>query len=215
MESVMSDEVVFYYNPMSRARIVHWMLEEVGQPYRVELVDMSKREHKRPAFLAVNPMGKLPALVHRGVAVTESAAICAYLADAFAAAGLAPPMDSPQRGTYYRWMFFGAGCLEAALMDRMLERPASDRPTALGYGCYEDTVNVLEKALTPGPFLLGNQFSAADVYVGSQLGFGMMMKSLEPRPAFGAYLARLDERPAYKRATQDSQKYMAQLKASA
>jgi glutathione S-transferase len=215
MEGVMSDEIVFYYNPMSRARTVHWMLEEVGQPYRLELLDFSKGEHKRPDFLAINPMGKLPALVHRGTVVTEAGAICAYLADAFPAAGLAPPPDSPQRGTYYRWMFFAAGCFEPAIIDHMLERPASDRRSSMGYGCYEDTVNVIEKAVTPGPFILGDRFSAADVYVGSQMGFGMMMKSLEPRPAFGAYLGRLAERPAFKRAIELSGKYMAQLKASA
>jgi glutathione S-transferase len=210
----MSDEIVLYYNPMSRARIVHFMLEEVGQPYRMELVRFDKGEHKTPAFLAVNPMGKLPALVHRGTAVTEAAAICAYLADAFPAAGLAPALDSPGRGTYYRWMFFGAGCVEPAIMDRMLARPAADRPTALGYGCYEDTMNALEKAVTPGPFILGDRFSAADVYIGSQIGFGMMTKSLEPRPSFQAYMARITERPAYKRAQEQGEKYMAQLKAT-
>lgn len=211
----MSDEIVFYYNPMSRARIVHWMLEEVGAPYRMELISFDKGEHKKAAFLAVNPMGKLPALVHRGTAVTETAAICAYLADAFPAAGLAPAPTSPERGTYYRWMFFAAGCVEPALMDRMLSRPAASRPTANGYGCYEDTVNTLEKALSPGPFILGDRFSAADVYIGSQIGFGMMMKSLDPRPAFGAYVARFAERPAYKRANEQAEALVARTKASA
>ena len=211
----MSEEIVLYYNPMSRARIVHFMLEEVGQPYRMELVRFDKGEHKTPAFLAVNPMGKLPALVHRGTAVTEAAAICAYLADAFPAAGLAPALESPERGTYYRWMFFGAGCVEPALMDRMLSRPAAEKPTALGYGCYEDTVNALERAVKPGPFILGERFSAADVYIGSQIGFGMMMKSLEPRPSFESYMARIADRPAYKRAQEQAEKYMVQLKATA
>src|SRR5215475_11414660 len=161
----MSEEIVFYHNPLSRARIVHWMLEEAGAPYRMELVNFEKGEHKKPAFLAVNPMGKLPAIVHRGVAVTESAAICAYLADAFPAAGLAPPVSAPERGAYYRWMFFGAGCVDPALMDRMMSRPAVPRPSSNGYGCYEDTMNALEKALSPGPYILGDRFSAADVYV--------------------------------------------------
>ena len=211
----MSDEIVFYYNPMSRARIVHWMLEEVGAPYRKELVSFDKGEHKKQAFLAINPMGKLPALVHRGIAVTETAAICAYLADAFPAAGLAPALTSPERGTYYRWMFFAAGCFEPALIDRMTERPASPKPMANGYGCYEDTVSTLEKALKPGPYILGDRFSAADVYVGSQIGFGMMVKSLDPRPAFGAYLDRLHARPAFKRANEQAEQLMAQMKASA
>ena len=210
----MSEEIVLYYNPMSRARIVHFMLEEVGQPYRMELVRFDKGEHKTPAFLAVNPMGKLPALVHRGTAVTEAAAICAYLADAFPAAGLAPALDSPERGTYYRWMFFGAGCVEPALMDRMLSRPAADKPSALGYGCYEDTMNALEKALTPGPFILGDRFSAADVYIGSQIGFGTMTKSLEPRPSFQRYLGQLSQRPAYQRFQQQSEQQLARMKAA-
>jgi len=203
-----TEDVIFYYNPMSRARIVHWMLEEVGTPYKMELISFEKGEHKQAAFLAVNPMGKLPALVHRGVVVTEAAAICAYLADAFPAAGLAPALTSPERGTYYRWMFFAAGCFEPAIVDRMTSRPASPKPTANGYGCYEDTVNTLEKALTPGPFILGKKFSAADVYVGSQIGFGMMTKSLESRPAFDAYLARVHDRPAFKKANEQAEKMM-------
>src|SRR6266481_4061268 len=215
MEGVMSEEIVLYYNPMSRARIAHLMLEEVGKPYRMELVRFDKGEHKTPAFLAVNPMGKLPALVHRGTAVTEAAAICAYLADAFPAAGLAPALDSPQRGTYYRWMFFGAGCVEPALMDRMMSRPAPPRPSSNGYGCYEDTVGTLEKALTPGPYILGDRFSAADVYIGSQIRFGLMMKSLEAKPVFETYAARLAERPAAKRVAEQAEKFMAELKASA
>jgi glutathione S-transferase len=211
----MSDEVVFYYNPMSRARIVHWMLEETGAPYRIELISFDKGEQKKPSFLAVNPMGKLPAVVHRGVTVTEAGAICAYLADAFPAAGLAPAPTAPERGTYYRWMFFGAGCAEPAMMDRMTSRPASPRPSANGYGCYEDTVSTLEKALTPGPYVLGDRFSAADVYVGSQIGFGMMMKSLDPKPVFEAYVGRLNQRPAAKRANEQAERFVAQMKASA
>jgi glutathione S-transferase len=211
----MSDAVVLYYNPMSRARIAHWMLEEVGAPYRMELVSFDKGEHKKAGFLAVNPMGKLPALVHRGTVVTEAGAICAYLADAFSAAGLAPAPGAAERGTYYRWMFFGAGCVEPALMDRMMSRPAPPRPSSNGYGCYEDTVNTLEQAVAPGPFILGDRFTAVDVYIGSQIGFGMMTKSLEPRPAFASYVARIGERPAYKRANEQAEKFTAQMKASA
>lgn len=211
----MSDDVVFYYNPLSRARIVHWMLEEVGAPYRIELVNFEKGEHKKPAFLSINPMGKLPALVHRGVAVTETAAIIAYLADAFPAAGMAPPTTAPERGAYYRWMFFGAGCVDSAMIDRMSSRPEHPRPAANGYGSYEDTLNVLEKALTPGPYILGERFSAADVYIGSQIGFGIMTKTLDPRPVFAGYLARVGERPAYKRAVEQAEKIAVQLKATA
>jgi len=195
----MSDEVVLYSSPMSRGRIVHWMLEEVGAPYRFEVVNLENQEQKKASFLAVNPMGKVPAIVHRGTVVTESGAICAYLADVFPAAGLAPAVDSPARGTYYRWLFFGACCVEPAVIDRMFARPAPSRPGALSYGCYEDALATLEKAITPGPYILGTQFSAADVYIGSQIGFGLMTKALEPRAVFVEYANRLQQRPAYRR----------------
>ena len=208
----MSEPLVFYSSPMSRGRIVHWMLEEVGAPYRFEVVNLESQDQKKPDFLAVNPMGKVPAIVHRGTVVTECGAICAYLADAFPAARLAPPVDSPLRGTYYRWLFFGGTCVEAAVIDRMLSRPPASRPGALGYGSYDDTVATLEKALTPGPYILGAQFSAADVYVGSQIGFGMMMKALEPRPAFKDYLDRVQERPAYKRFMEKSDQIATEMK---
>jgi glutathione S-transferase len=210
----MSEEVVLYYNPMSRARIVHWMLEEVGAPYRTELLSFEKGEHKKPAFLAVNPMGKLPAIVHRNTVVTECGAICAYLADAFPAARLAPANGVPARGTYFRWLFFGAGCVDSALTDRMFSRPPPERTAALGYGSYADTLNALEKALTPGPYILGDRFSAADVYIGAQIGFGLMTKSLEPRPVFQSYVARLSERPAYKRFNEQADKALAEMKAA-
>jgi glutathione S-transferase len=205
----MPDEIVFHHNPMSRGRIVHWMLEEVGAPYRIVLHSFDKLDHKAPAYIAVNPMGKIPAIEHRGVVVTEAAAICTYLADAFPAARLAPALDDPARGTYLRWLFFGAACVDAALVDRMLQRPPAQRPSALGYGCYEDTLGAIEKALTPGPFILGDRFSAADVYVGSQLRWGLMTKSLEPRPIFTAYVARLGERPASLRVTAQTEALLA------
>jgi glutathione S-transferase len=208
----MSDEIVFYHNPMSRARMVHWMLEEVGAPYRIELVDLQKGEQKMPAFLAVNPMGKLPAIMHRGTVITETGAICAYLADAFPAAALAPRWDEPIRGTYLRWMFFGAGCVDSALIDRMLARPTPERTSALGYGRYEDLIATLETAITPGPYILHERFSAADVYIGAQIGFGMMTKTLEPRPSFQSYVGRLAQRPAYKRFEAQSEKLVARMK---
>jgi glutathione S-transferase len=211
----MSEEIIFYHNPMSRARIVHWMLEEVGAPYRIQIVSFDKGEHKQPDFLAINPMGKLPAIVHRGTVVTEAAAICAYLADAFPSAHLAPALDAPTRGTYLRWLFFGAGCIEPALVDKLLARPDVDRPSALGYGSYANVLDTLEQAITPGPFILGDSFSAADVYVGSQIGWGFMVKSLEPRPAFQAYLGRLAARPAMQRMTAQNNELAAKAKADA
>jgi len=210
----MSDSIVFYYNPMSRARIVHWMLEELGVPYEMRLVNLEKGEQKKPEFLAVNPMGKIPAIVHRGVVVTETAAICAYLADAFPQAGLAPALDDPQRGTYFRWLFFAAGCVEPAVLDRLFSRPPIERRMAVGYGSYEDTVNTLEKAVTPGPYILGERFSAADVYIASQIGNGFLTKGLEPRPTLQAYLARCTERPACKRFTAEAERIAAEMKAN-
>lgn len=208
-------ELIFFHHPMSRARIVHWMLEEVGASYTVRLVNMEKGEHKRPEFLAINPMGKLPTIQHGATVVTEAAAICAYLADAFPAANLAPQQSSPERGPYYRWMFFGAGCVEPATIDRMFNRPQVDRPSAVGYGSYEDTMNALEKALQPGPFILGERFSAADVYVGSQIAWGMRTQSIEPRATFQKYVAVLMERPAFKRVLAQNEQYMKQLQQSA
>jgi glutathione S-transferase len=188
-------DITFYTNPMSRGRIVHWMLEELGVPYEMKILDLEKGEHKKAEYLKINPMGKVPAIVHRGVVVTEAAAICTYLADAYPQAKLAPALDDPQRGTYLRWIFFGAGCVEPALIDKMFARAAVERKSALGYGSYDDTLNALETALKPGPYVLGARFSAADVYVGSQIQWGLMIKALEPRPAFLQYVERISARP--------------------
>lgn len=197
----MNEEVVFYHNPRSRAQMAHWMLEEVGAPYRIVPVDFEKGEHKTPAFLALNPMGKLPTIVHRGTVVTETAAIIAYLADVFPEAGLAPATGDPLRGTYYRWLFFGAGCIEPALVDTMLKRPLPEQKGAVGWGSYDDVLNTLKTALSTGPYLLGDTFSAADVYVGSELRWGMMFGApgLEGEKLFEDYVARLKVRPALQR----------------
>jgi glutathione S-transferase len=208
------DTIVFYTNPMSRGRMVHWMLEEVGAPYRVELLSFDKKEHKSPAYLKVNPMGKVPAIVHRGTVVTEVAAICTYLADAFPQAGLAPRIDESARGTYLRWLYFGAGCIEPALIDRMFSRPMPDRPGAIGYGSYDDVMQTLELAIKPGPHILGERFSAADVYIGAQIGWGMTTKAIDPRPSFQAYLGHLSQRPAFKRFNEQTEKLAAQMKAA-
>lgn len=199
----MSDEILLYHNPRSRAAMAHWMLEEVGAPYRIHHIDFERGDNRTPEFLAVNPMGKIPAIVHRGVVVTETAAIIAYLADAFPEAGLAPDTADPARGTYLRWLVFGASCFEPALLDRMLKRPETPKGMT-GYGSYEDTVGALEQALTPGPYLLGERFSAADVYIGAELGWAMQLgaPSLKGNPVFDAYVARVTERDAYRRANQ-------------
>ena len=210
----MTDQVVFYMSPMSRARTVHWMLEELGAPYRIELINLEKGEHKSAAFLKVNPMGKVPAIVHRDAVVTETGAILTYLADAFPGAGLAPSLADPRRGPYLRWMFFAAACIDGALIDRILSRPEPERSGAVGYGKYEHVFDTLEKALTPGPYLLGEPFMTCDLFIAGQLGFGMMMKGVEPRPVFQAYVERSQARAAAKRTNEQSAALIARLKAA-
>lgn len=198
--SRMSETITFYHNPMSRSRVTHWMLEEIGAPYEVKLLDLEKREHKSPEYLAINPMGKIPTIVHRGTVVTETGAIITYLADAFPAAGLAPALDDPKRGTYLRWLFFVGSCIEPAMTDKAFARPAPERPGSVGYGTFEDTMAAIETAIAPGPYILGDEFSAADLYVSAMLGYGMMFKMIDPTPTFEAYVARCNERPAFHRA---------------
>lgn len=196
----MAEDLIFYTNPMSRGRIVRWMLEEVGQPYRTEVLEFGSTM-KSADYLAFNPMGKVPTILHNGTVVTEAAAICAYLADVFPEAGLAPPHGDRHRGSYYRWMFFAAGPVEAALSNKALgfEVP-EERRGMVGYGGVADVVNALEYAVTQSEYIAGERFSAADVYVGSQIGWGMMFGTLEKRPAFEAYWQRISSRPAAVRA---------------
>ena len=195
----MAQALVFYTNPMSRGRLVRWMLEEVGEPYQTEIIDYARM--KAPAYLAVNPMGKVPAIRHGETVVTEGAAICAYLADAFPKAGLAPPPGDPARGAYYRWLFFAAGPLEQAVTDHRLGLdPGPDQRRMVGYGSYGDVLDVIEAQLAARDHLAGERFSAADLYLGSHLAFGMMFGTIESRPAFQAYVERLKARPAWSRA---------------
>lgn len=198
----MSDELIFYTNPMSRGRIVRWMLEEVGQPYRTEVLDYATTM-KAPEYLAINPMGKVPALRHGDTVITECAAICAYLADAFPAARLAPPHTDALRGPYYRWLFFGAGPLEAAWTNQALGVVVPpERERMAGYGNIATVLEVLEKAVARAPYLVGDSFTATDLYIGSQLGFGLQFGMIEKRPAFVEYVGRLSARPAAVRAKQ-------------
>jgi glutathione S-transferase len=196
----MADDLMLYTNPMSRGRIARWMLEEIGQPYRTEMLDYAT-SMKAPAYLAVNPMGKVPALRHGDSVVTESAAICAYLADAFPQAGLAPPPGDRLRAPYYRWLFFVAGPMEYAVSNKALGFVVPrERERMIGYGNLELVMNALEAALSHGDYLVGDGFTAADLYVGSQLGFGMMFGTIEKRPAFQQYWHRLSSRPPCVRA---------------
>lgn len=193
----MTDTVEFYTNPRSRGAIVHWMLEEVGVAYRTHVLDYGTTM-KAPDYLAINPMGKVPAICHRGQVVTEAGAICAYLADAFPEARLAPP--PAERGAYYRWLFFGAGPMEAAVTNAALgvEVPA-DKRGMVGYGSMAQVLDTLEKAVSATPYLAGEAFSAADVYTGSQIGWGLAFGTIEDRPAFRDYWARIKDRPARRR----------------
>ena len=196
----MSDELVFYSHPMSRSRVVRWMLEEVGVPYKTKILEFG-HSMKAPDYLAINPMGKVPAIRHGETVVTEAAAICAYLADAFPAASLAPPSGSRERGPYYRWLFFAAGPIEEAVMDKALGFVVPvEREGLVGYGNLERTLAAVEGALYRSDYIAGDRFTAADVYVGAKIGWGMMFGGIDKRPAFEDYWERLRKRPAAIRA---------------
>ena len=197
-------ELVFYSNPQSRGQIAHWMLEEVGEAYETHWL-VYGGAMKRPDYLAVNPMGKVPALRHlRGgkeAVVTEAAAICAYLAAAFPHKGLMPEGGSPALADYYRWLFFAAGPLEMAVTARTLNWPVSaEQSSMVGFGSYQNVLDTLEGLLAARRFACGDSFTAADVYLGAQVIWGLRFNSIEPRAAFKAYAERLTQRPAYQRA---------------
>ena len=194
----MAADLVFYTNPMSRGRIIRWMLEEVGCEYETEVLDYASTMKGEP-YLSVNPMGKVPAIVHKGRVVTECAAICAYLADAFPEAGLAPATDD--RADYYRWLFFAAGPVEQAVTNRAAGfEPPAERGRMFGYGNFDLAIDTLEKAVAAHPYIAGDRFTAADVYVGSQVAWGLQFGTLPKRDAFAAYAEKLTARDAAKRA---------------
>lgn len=196
----MTETITFYTNPMSRGRIVRWMLEECGVPYETVLLEYGPAM-KSAEYRAINPMGKVPAIVHGKTVVTECAAICAYLADAFPQAGLAPPIE--RRAAYYRWLFFAAGPVEAAVANRSLGIKLNEKQQAtVGYGNLELVTDALVQAVSRSPYVAGENFSAADVYVGSQIGWGMQFGTLEKRTALVDYWARVSERKACRRASE-------------
>lgn len=197
----MSDTTpIFYTHPQSRGRVARWMLEETGVPYETKIVEYGPDGMKAPAYLAINPMGKVPALQHRGHVVTENAAICAYLADAFPQAGLAPAPDDPDRADYLRWLFFVAGPLEAAVLS--IIGKAQIDPRMAGYGRVEDVVDTLDQLLSGRSFIAGDRFTAADLMTAAYLGWYMDFKLLEPRPSFEAYVTKHRQRAAALRAQQ-------------
>jgi len=192
--------VTLFHAPRTRSSGVLALLEELGAPYRLELLDFAKEEHLAPAFRAINPMGKVPALRDAaGAIVTEQVAIYLHLADLFPEAGLAPPIGDAARGPYLRWMVFYAACFEPAVVDRAMER-APGRRAMSPYGDFDTVIDTLAAALAPGPWLLGDRFSAADVLWGTALGWTTQFKLVPERPAFMNYLRRVADRPAMARA---------------
>jgi len=206
----MSDQLTFYTHPMSRGRIVRWMLEELGKPYRTEIMDYATTL-KAPAYLAINPMGKIPAIKHGDTVVTEAAGICAYLADAFPEAGLAPPLGDKRRGPYFRWLFFAAGPVESVIVTRSLGvQVTPEQKRMVGWGDTADALNALETAVAGREFIAGDKFSAADVYVGASIGWGMQFGAIDKRPAFERYSERMQNRPAAIRAREIDDKLLAE-----
>jgi glutathione S-transferase len=201
-------KLTLYHAAPSRSSIARWMLEEIGEPYEIELLHLSEGDQQKPDYLAINPMGKVPALRHGDVVITESAAICTYLADAFPKAGLNVPIGDPRRGIYLKWLFFGPGCVEPAMIDRAAPRKEEARRGMLGYGDFDTVMNVVAKAVEKGPWLLGEQFTTADVVIGSNIRFGMMCKLIPERKEFSDYAARIAARPAAQRAQEKDKELM-------
>ncbi|WP_428408365.1 glutathione S-transferase family protein [Hyphococcus sp.] len=201
---------VFYYCPRTRADTVMWMNEELGGVCDVKVVNLKSGEHKQPEFLKINPMGKVPALVHDGVNVTESAAICAYLADAFFDKGFAPPLNDPKRGAYFRWMFYAPSCIEPMMLDK-LGGVKRENPMAAGYGTEADVLKSIDVALSAGPYILGDKVSAADIVMGSLLNFATMFGAIEKKGKIADYIDRMTARPACVKMQEISAKYASEL----
>ncbi len=206
----MAENLKLYTNPMSRGRIAHWMMEEIGQPYETQYLRYGE-EMNAPTYTAINPMGKVPTLVHNGAVITECAAICTYLADVFPEAGLAPTAE--EKAQYYRSLFFAAGPVEQAVTNRTMGWSNDDPMKAgmLGYGSYERAIAGLEALLGDGPYICGDRFTAADVYVGSAIGWGLDFGTVPETPAFKAYRDRLNAREAYQRAKAKDDAAMAEF----
>ena len=200
----MTSRMTLYHNPRSRASIAQWMLEEVGAVYEIAPIDFEAGDNRKPEFLTINPMGKIPTLVlSDGTVLTETAAIVAFLADAFPDKKLAPPVTSSARGTYYRWLFFAAAVFEAALTDKMMRKDAAPlAKSAVGWGTYDEVVDTIEGALGKSDYLLGERFCAADLYMGAQLRYAGLFGAprIKESAAIQAYVERLAARDAYGRA---------------
>jgi glutathione S-transferase len=200
-------DLLLYHAAPSRSSVVLWMLEELGEPYDLKLLKLSDGDQQKPDYLAVNPMGKVPALRHGDTVITEVAAICTYLADAFPDKGLNVPVGTPRRGLYLKWLFFAPGCFEMAVTDRAYPRKEAPRRGTLGYGDFDTAMNVVAKAVESGPWLMGEHFTAADVVLGSHVRWGTMFKLVPGRKEFLDYAARIAARPAAQRAEAKDQEF--------
>jgi glutathione S-transferase len=192
--------LVFFHAPNTRSAGTRILLEELGAPHELRVLNMKAGEQREAAYLAVNPLGKVPAIVHDGVLVTEQGAIFIYLADLFPEAGLAPAIGDPLRGSYLRWLVYYGSSFEPAVVDRAMKRdpaPASTSP----YGDFDTMLNTLVEPIRKGPYLLGERFSAADVLWGTALRWTTMFKLVPELPEIKAYVARVCERPAFVRAS--------------
>ena len=207
-------DLIHYHAPQTRSSSILWLLEELDAKRETRLLNLKKNEHKEPWYLAINPMGKVPAITHGGVAVTETPAIAMYLADALPDAKLAPAVGDTARGTYLRWLVFNSACVEPAMIDRALKRESPNSASMLPYGDATSTIDALAGALAKGPYILGDQFSAADVVIGSGVRWMLMFKLLPERSEFTSYVERLLQRPALQRAMAIDQKYSEQLGAA-
>ena len=192
--------LTLYHIAPSRSSITLWMLEEVGVPYEIKLLKMSEGDNLKPDYLAINPMGKVPALKADDTVITEVAAICTYLADEFPEKKLNVPVGTPRRGLYLKWLFFGPSVMEPAMTDRAFPRKENPRASAVGWRDFDMVLDIVADALKSGPYLLGEQFTAADVVIGSGLRYGMMFKMIPERKEFHDYVGRLVTRPAAQRA---------------
>jgi glutathione S-transferase len=208
------DAITLYYSPQTRATGARVLLEELGVPYHLHVLNMKIGEQRQAPYLSINPMGKVPAIRHAGALVTEQAAVYLYLADLFPEAGLAPALNDPRRAAYLRWLVYYGSCFEPAMLDKHLKRvPAS--PNETPYSSYDDMLATLEKALIPGPYLTGETITAADLLWGIALNWTMMFGLVPERPVFRAYVERITGRAAFQKVTADDAALAAEHQAAA
>ena len=201
---------VLYYCPRTRADTTMWMNVELGEVCDIEIINLKSGAHKSPDFIKINPMGKVPALVHDGVVVTESAAICAYLADAFTDKGFSPALTDPKRGAWYRWILFAPSCIEPMMLDK-LGGVKRENAMSAGYGTEEDVLKSIDVMLSDGPYILGDKVSAADIVMGSLLNFAIMFGAIEKKGKIADYVDRMTARPAFAKTQEISAKHAADL----